>query len=487
MRRTLRRILWIVPSLVVASLLLFWFVAPSSQVRGTDEQTLPLFFEDNPSSVRELAIDAVRAIENSSGGDSEAAAALSELGGAALPHVLPILDTLGPEARSRVALALGPVGTRMGVGGADLRDPEAAVLFWTRFWQDRAIDFRPQVVSRAVKRFATRASPGRRDDVLALDTYALGELVSAIGPMRSSDDVQRAARLTDLASHMTGLSLRVSDRASVAEARETTTTWQRFWREHRYRYTTLEGPDRLVAMVTQTRYGRWAESVVYTQLGVSHSGEPVLVVARKRAPVTLWLLGMALCGGFLIGTALGLVSAVHRGADLVLASAALVLAVAPAATLAIILAPAGTFPRLGSAAALMAVVVALRVARYQRVESKSELDQEHALTRRAFGASPLHTVWLSFRNGSSAVVSLAGRELPLLLSVAIVVEHAVGLPGLGTVTLVAVATGDVAWLMAFGLCTVTLAALLQIASDSLLASLNPRIADALDTKRGIES
>ncbi|MGC4092111.1 MAG: hypothetical protein QM756_30360 [Polyangiaceae bacterium] len=111
----------------------------------------PFYFNAAPRNVHDLSSEAVRRLTR--GPDAEAERDLVRLGGAALPHVLPSLDALGPSARGRVALGLKPLAKRMGVASdSDFASEDAAVAFWTRFWQDRAFDFRPPVVKRLVGR-----------------------------------------------------------------------------------------------------------------------------------------------------------------------------------------------------------------------------------------------------------------------------------------------------------------------------------------------
>lgn len=333
MRHTLRRILWIVPTLLLVSL--FSFAALSR----SDAGALPRFFQPSPQSVRDLALGAMARVAE---GDRQAHAELARLGGAALPFVLPALDGLAPAGRARVAVALAPVARRMGVGGGEaLERPETAVLFWTRFWQDRGIDFRPAVVKRAVKRLGMRSTVGRRDDVLQLDTYALSELVGAMGDVRSEDDVSRVRRLAAAAAHVTGMALRVERDASIADAERAAAEWRRWWRKHKSEYSTLDGPSRIVAMFSQTQYGRWAVGAADERLGLTESGEPVLDLLEARAPVSLWLVFWALVAGYLGGIAVGLAGAVraHRPLDLSTTAATLLVVAVPTATVATLLAP----------------------------------------------------------------------------------------------------------------------------------------------------
>src|SRR5690606_39186222 len=112
-------------------------------------QRQPRFFNPAPTNVRILTETAMAEVASAGPSAAASGAELVRLGGAALPFLLPRLDTLTPPERARVALALAPLGQRMAIGDADaLDDPDAAVVFWTRFWQDRALDFRELVVRR---------------------------------------------------------------------------------------------------------------------------------------------------------------------------------------------------------------------------------------------------------------------------------------------------------------------------------------------------
>jgi peptide/nickel transport system permease protein len=494
-RWALRRILWIVPTLALISVAAFW--ALSFGVEGSHRldlldshdpgDALPRFFNPEPRGIRERAATVVESVARQDAQSERARAELVRLGGAALPHVLPQLDALDPFARGRVALALAPIAERMRIGSREeLSDPESAVVFWARFWEDRAIDFRPAVVKRAVRRLARDETPGRLDDIRQLDTFALSELISEMGPVESPSDLVRARRLAAAAAEVTGLSLTISEGASVEQGAELVHAWQRWWIENRADYVTLEGARRLLAMFTETHYGRWATEAFRNRLGTAASGEPVLDAIWVRAPVTLWLLAAGLLAGYAAGIALGVVSGVvaRRPLDTLLSIPTVALAALPIAPLAVWLAPA--MPGAGStrAALLMTAISAALVARHQRSATRVALDQDYTRTARAFGASRLRIASRGLRASSAAVVSLLGVDLPALITAAFVIEHAFELPGLGPATLAAVGSRDVAWLMAITLASAASVALAQVASDALLAGIDPRVRVALARKRG---
>jgi peptide/nickel transport system permease protein len=501
MRHSLRRILWIVPTLFVISLGSFWLLSggagwQASRVADDDPFEHPLFgphrqprfFNRAPHSVADLARAAMTSIAADDEHADAAKRELTRLGGAALPWVLPALDTLDPKERARVALALAPLGERMGVGsGEELGSAESAVLFWTRFWQDRAIEFRPAVAARAVERLGERMTAGRRDDVRQLDTYALSNLMAGLGPLRDAEDLKRVRRLVAAAAEITGRPWTLPKDATLADAREVASRWQAFWLEHHADYVTFDGVGRVLAMVSETEYGRWAASAAQNRLGVSAGGRTVLDLLLERAPVTLGLVLSALFGGYVGGILVGLLGAARpRGVPDLLGSAAAVgVAAMPVVLLATLLGGANA-PRAQLGVGLLVMVAASGavVSRHQRVATRVALDQEYTRTARAFGAGPWRLARRSFRASSVAAVSLLGVDLATQITAAFVVEHALGLHGLAGVTLAAVSARDAAWMMALSLGVATSIALAQILSDGLLAALDPRVRVGLARKRG---
>ena len=507
MRYALRRILWIVPTLAAISVLSFWALTSSlgppvaSELGPTARQRLaelPRFVNPRPRTVRDLALEATEAVAENGTDGAAARAELVRLGGAALPHVLPLLDTLPPAGRARVAQALSPVARRMGVGStAELENPDAAVVFWTRYWQDRAIDFRPAVMRRLVRRSAERSTDLRSEDVRELDTYALPELISALEVTR--DELPRARRLSQLLAHVTGLPWAIGERATPEQALTLIVRWHSWWTLNRADYVTFDGPERAFAMLTETQYGKWAAEAARTRFGTTAAGQPVLDVLRDRAPVTLWLLASAWFGGYLSGIALGLLGAGLRGTPWsfgsslaprlwlgwALPAAAIALVAVPSAALASALSPASSDHAPFRASLTMALVAGAIVSHYQRRASADVLLQSHARTLLAFGASDLRVAVRTLRAAGGVAISFVGADLPALLTTAFVVERCFGLPGLSQPTFEAIMVGDVSWLMALVVTGTLFGALAQIASDSLLIRLDTRLAGVVARRRGV--
>jgi len=496
MRHALGRILWIVPSLALVSLLAFLILVGAGAGTtgfGGDRLTeqrlraLPLFLNPNPADVRSLARDAAARIAR---GDPDAAAAtttLVRLGGAALPHLLPTLETLPPAGRARVALALMPIAHRMGIASAEeVHGSDAAILFWQRFWEDRALDFRPAVVRRAVRRAAQEASTPRREEIRELDTFALAELVDALGPVGTRADVERVARVTALLEPLASACAAVPPDASAAAARAAAARCRRWWSASGTDYVELDGPSRMAAMIGETRYGKWLSDAAWFGFGATADGSQVLAELLRRGRRTGLLLLAGLLGGLGTGALLGSLSAA-RGpgpVDGTVTALAVLTAATPGAVLAIwLLSPTGPALRGLAAAGAMVLPSMALLSRHQRVLARRALREEPTRTLLAFGAGPLGLARVHLRQSSTAAAALLGSDVPLLLTAAFVVERAAGIEGLGAATATAVAQRDLAWLMAIALATSGLVALAQILSDGLLGVLDPRLRAALSPRQ----
>jgi hypothetical protein len=306
-RRVFPRLLRLLLTLTAVVLVGFYGAANAAKRPGSGWafKQLPLFVNPEPQDVRSRALAAMRVVARGEGAETERAKLeLLRLGGAALPHLIPQLDSLEPSARGRVALALGPIALRMRVAGVDdVTTPERALLFFGRFWQDRSIEFRPTTVRRAVERLAERSLTLRRDDVIHADTYALEALIGALGNVRSPADAARVARLHPVLMHITGRGEALAGAPSPEQAAHVVEDWQRLWLEEGADYSVLEGPRRIAALVTETQFGKWLAAAVMWRLGHARDGSSV------SASVVAALPGSALHVLLLLALALSIAAA----------------------------------------------------------------------------------------------------------------------------------------------------------------------------------
>lgn len=489
LKEALRRLLWLVPTLVVVTVPTFWALSRFADEGPSHRAPLPLFFNANPPGAKERALKALASVASQGEGAKQAERDLVELGGAALPHVLPQFDALDPEARRRVALALVPVARRMGVGAAsDFESPESAILFFSRYWEEHAVDFRPAVVRRAVRRFAEHPSPLRRVEVVELDTFALPDLVEAMRPVDNAADVVRARHICEVAAHVTSKDWKIPAGASVETARAVVGTWEDFWLEHRGDYMAFTGTTRLAATLRETRYGHWVERTVRGGLGTLKDGNSVRDALRERGPTTLWLLLVALFVGYPAAAVAGTFAGLHRGN--LRGRLVVMAAVGSLGATCVALASwfAGALPTglaFFGAAATMAVSSFAFACLPFRDALVDAAERTWLRTDWAMGSTPWRTCLRNLRYSGTRFVALALSDFPGILTAAFVVERIFSLRGMGELTVSAVRTGDLAWLMSLALIGTLVAGVAQIASDIALSICDPRVILPADRARRV--
>jgi peptide/nickel transport system permease protein len=511
-RYALRRVLWSIPTLLATSLVLFLVTtlapdptAPADrELRRSQFFDLPRFVNADPQDVRSNTRAALALLSASgeapeapaAGGDSheDGARELQRLGGAALPYTLPVLESLNPEARRRVAVALAPVAERMGLAGrADLGQPESAALFWTRFWDDRALDFTHTAVDRAVTRLLEHGSELREADLLALDTFALPELLHAMSSVR---DPATLERLTRIAHHAAERGPIVEDGSTPDAVRRAVADWQEWWFVHANDFVALDGADRAIAMVTETRYGKWLRRGASGELGLSLvDGEPIADKLRSRAPLTVLVCALALTLSWAIAVPIGAFGAWRRGRSFDVVSSAVLFLMHATPTFVV----AEALRRTTSAHAVEGVRVWLAVfalaagslatsSRWQRTAMLDVVRQDFIRTAHAKGLSGARVLVMhALRNALMPTVTLVGLHLPALLGGAFVVEEVFGLPGIGYETLRAIEAHDSAWLRAVILVMAVAITLGLVASDIAYGALDPRVRELLSRRQGAAS
>ena len=516
-RYALRRVLWSIPTLIATSLVIFFVTtlapdpATPSKAGGANDWRfeearrarfldLPRLFNTSPHDVRSLAREALSHV--AAGDDRREAAAneLCRLGGAALPYVLPLLETLPPDARGRVAAALTPVAARMGLGqrmmpddifqGSSLSRPESAVLFWTQFWENRALDFNRAAVNRAVGRLVEHGGELREREILSLDTFALPAILRAMTAERDGTVLER---LTRLARHMSERGPVLTSDAAVYDVRRAVADWREWWFVHSTDFVVLDGVSRAIAFLTETRYGKWLERAGSGELGVSVvDGEPIGSKLRTHAPLTVLICALAMLAGWALAVPVGAIGAWRQGRpfDVVSSTILLVLYATPTFAIAemlrrfaVIRGVGGT--RVAWAVTALAVGSLATLSRWQRGAMLEVIRQDYVRTARAKGLSVLRVAVVhAMRNALLPMVTLAGLHLPTLLAGALVVEEVFQLPGLGFVTLRAIESHDTPWLMAVVLVAAVAVTLGLVASDVACGTLDPRLREVLAGEPG---
>ena len=498
-RHALRRLLWALPTLLATSLVLFFVttLAPDpmrtktpgslsgpevDQARRARFLDLPRFLNLAPEDVRSRAAAAMAHVSAADADSETSAQELRRLGGAALPYVLPALEALEPDARRRVAVALVPLAERMHLSAADdLAQPETAVLFWTRLWDDRALDFSRPAVERAVRRLAEHGSDARESDVTALDTLALPDVIRAMTPRT---DPVTLARLTRIAQHATERGVIVQPDATGDEAARAVADWSEWWFAHTTDFVALNGAGRAIAVVTETRYGKWLKRIVSGELGVSLvDGEPILSKLRARAPMTLWLCALATLVSWTLAVPIGAIGAWWRGGSFDVATSAVLflLYAIPTFVIAELLRRAAPAGPVGATQLTLAVVALAAgslatLSRWQRTAMLEVARQEFVRTARASGLSGYTViVTYAFRNAMLPVITTLGMVFSFLLGANVLVEKVFAWPGIGSFAIEALIASDFAPVQGFVLTMAVMYVVLNLLIDMLYGVVDPRV------------
>lgn len=495
----IRRAMWAIPTLFGVSLVVFLLttllpdpeanavIAPGDlearieldDLRRKRFLDLPRLANPAPRDVRSVVEGCAANIVADDVDAALCGARLARIGGAALPFLLPRLDDLPPTARGRVAVALAPVARRMHVGDdVDLTQPDRAVVFWQRFWEDRSVDFTEPAVKRSVKRVASRDSELLERDIRVVDTFALPHLIDA---MRTTRDPSALARLTRMASHVTGRGAALDASDDRARARAVVSEWSSWWYVHELDYVTLQGGTKVTATVSQTRYAKWLLGAITGQLGLStRDGLPIFDKLAARAPVTLGISLLALLLSGALAVPVGAYAAWQRGRAIDYGTGAVVLLVHSVPIFLVAELLSAFAPSSGAGLALpvlaLSTVSIATITQQQRSSMIEALAQDYVRSARAKGARPLRVATVhALRNALVPTTTLAGVQLPALIGGAFVVEEVFDVRGVGWETLRAIEAGDVAWIVVATLVCAALTTACLVVSDIAYGLLDPRV------------
>jgi len=249
------------------------------------------------------------------------------------------------------------------------------------------------------------------------------------------------------------------------------------------------------------RYLIWLESLVKGDFGYSiQSGVPVSELFEKTLPATLELSFAALLLSTVLGSILGVVSALRRGSitDNVLSVAGMLGIAIPQFLFGLICIiifvfklgwlPAGGrmtpgheafFQRLDHLilpACVLGLSMTAGVMRYARASMLDSMNRDFVKTARSKGLPEWRVNLLhGFRVACTPVAVLIGFRLPMLIGGAVVVEQIFQWPGIGVMFLSAVRTQNTPVVMMVGFFSVLLVLVASIIVDIVTAMLDPRV------------
>lgn len=274
------------------------------------------------------------------------------------------------------------------------------------------------------------------------------------------------------------------------------------------RLRTELGLDRPVAV----QYVRWAAGLLRGDFGESFAQRvPVAQALADAAPVSLALGIASLLVTFAVGVPVGLAQAAARGrvGDRIVTAAAATVFAAPTFWLALALVAVFTHgaATLGLPSALrlpafgirtpglsltgwpdladrlrhailpvftLAAVGAAGVSRYARASFTSVLDLEFVRATRARGASRVRILAQVTRNALPGIVVLFALTLPGVVAGSVFVESVFAWPGLGKLTLSAIAARDYPVVLGAGIWYAGAVIAANLAADLALPLLDPR-------------
>ncbi len=488
----LRRLLWLLPTLLVVSAVTFWGLAlaprqprahaPDDARRDAE---LPLFFNRSPLDVRERAERAARSVAHDGPDAAWARSELARLGGAALPHVVPSLDGYASEERARIAVALAPIARRARLPSAELAaSMETSVAFWSRFWVDRGSEFRPAAVEVAVERAVRYGDEARARELEQLDTFVLPALFERLVVPETDAEIDRARALVAIVAHIAESDDRLALGASLPEARACVERWLAFWSEHEADFVAFDSATRAAAMVRQTRYAGWATRATRALIAPTVDEAQRCNEALDAATTSGLRLGASVSLGYLLALLLWTVAhrapraraAVRRGLDLVQAGQlALVVAVAQA--------PLARPAREGLGIAVLALGIAALPLRAiaADADARSGAPYHRALAARGVAREAQRRHLRTF--AARPWLVLLTLEPPVALLGVVALELASGLHGLGPLFVRALATGDTSFVVAVSVGAALATSPLLALSDGVLAALDPRAAAVFRARR----
>ncbi len=251
------------------------------------------------------------------------------------------------------------------------------------------------------------------------------------------------------------------------------------------------------------QYLHWLGNILHGNLGYSwRLQEPVLQLVEQKLPVTAQLSVMAFFFAIVIGVPMGVISAVKRNSawDWLANAVGLFGLSIPTFWLGIVLIllvsvrlgwlpPSGYVPLTRNwvqslattimPAFVLGNAIAAILMRHTRSAMLVALSQDYVRTARAKGLREyVVIVRHALRNALIPVVTLGGLQLGALLSGAVLTEQVFSVPGFGKMVVDAVYNRDYPVIQGVVLVTALLYVLLNLITDLLYLTINPRLRGA---------
>lgn len=250
------------------------------------------------------------------------------------------------------------------------------------------------------------------------------------------------------------------------------------------------------------QYLNWIGQILHGNLGRSFvNGRGVGEIIGERLPMTLELMGVALLVAFVIGTTLGVISALrqYKLTDYSLTLAGFVGVSIPDFFMGLLLVyvfalelrwlPSSGISTAGDSfslldnlrhlilpAAALALFRAAIFMRYARAGMLEVLNQGYMRTAKAKGLRP-STITLrhGLRNALIPLVTVFGLALPTLFGGSVVIETIFQWPGIGLMFIDSVVNRDSPVIMGYVLITAIIVMLANLATDLAYSVLDPRV------------
>jgi peptide/nickel transport system permease protein len=240
------------------------------------------------------------------------------------------------------------------------------------------------------------------------------------------------------------------------------------------------------------QYGRFLGGALRGDFGQSiRHGEPAFPLVAERLPATFELAGAALLIALALAIPAGIVSAVRRNSvvDYVSTVVALLGQSMPTFWLGIMLillfsvqfhllpsSGRGTLEHLVLPAVTLGLFTTARITRLTRSGMLEVLSQDYIRTARAKGVSDPPVVWKhALKNAAIPIVTIVGIELGTLLGGAVITETIFAWPGVGRLSVQAIANRDYPVVQAAVFLLATTFIIVNLAVDVLYTYLDPRI------------